>query len=272
MAETLPAKVEKAELGVDVFNPRTLVEAHQLASALYKSGLLPSEIKSAEAAFAILAKGHELGLKPMQSFDLICVIKGKPSLSAAGMRALCLARPDVCEYFRNVETTATKATFETKRRGDPQPVELTFTIEEAKRAGLVRPDSNWSKWPERMLEARASSALARLVYPDLVGGVYTPEEIQEFAPEVINGEVIDEELDDTRDNLGHLPEKPEPEGPPSDMFVSLCGEIADAETGADLDEVVKKHQSAWKARTISEGEHDELKARGKDRRKELTNP
>ena len=262
MAETLPAKVEKAELGVDVFNPRTLVEAHQLASALYKSGLLPSEIKSAEAAFAILAKGHELGLKPMQSFDLICVIKGKPSLSAAGMRALCLARPDVCEYFRNVETTATKATFETKRRGDPQPVELTFTIEEAKRAGLVRPDSNWSKWPERMLEARASSALARLVYPDLVGGVYTPEEIQEFAPEVINGEVVDDEP---------RPE-PEPEGPPSDMFVALCGEIADAQKGEDLDEVVKKHQSAWKARTISEGEHDELKARGKDRRKELTNP
>ena len=262
MAEKLPANIETKELAADVFNPRTLVEAHQLASALYKSGLLPSEIKSAEAAFAILAKGHELGLKPMQSFDLICVIKGKPSLSAAGMRALCLARRDVCEYFRNVETTTTKSTFETKRRGDPQPVELTFTIEEAKRAGLVRPDSNWSKWPERMLEARASSALARLVYPDLVGGVYTPEEIQEFAPEVINGEVIDDEP---------RPE-PELEGPPSDMFVSLCGEIADAQTGADLDDVVKQHQEVWKAKGISADEHADLKMRGKARRKELTNP
>ncbi len=262
MAEKLPANIETKELAADVFNPRTLVEAHQLASALYKSGLLPSEIKSAEAAFAILAKGHELGLKPMQSFDLICVIKGKPSLSAAGMRALCLARPDVCEYFRNVETTATKAAFETKRRGDPQPVELTFTIEEAKRAGLVRPDSNWSKWPERMLEARASSALARLVYPDLVGGVYTPEEIQEFAPEVINGEVIDDEP---------RPE-PEPEGPPSDLFMAYCDQIAEATDGDILTAVGKECAKAHKDGKVSPAEYDELKARGKARRKELTNP
>ena len=65
---------------------------------------------------------------------------------------------------------------------------------------------------------------------------------------------------------------PEPEGPPSDMFVSLCGEIADAETGSDLDEVVKKYQAAWKAKTISLGEKDEIMARGVERRKELTNP
>jgi hypothetical protein len=196
--ETLPATVKPTALRTpDPYDPATLAEAHQLALALFKSGLLPTEIKTAEAAFAILAKGHELGLKPMQSFDLICVIKGKPALSAAGMRALCLARPDVCEFFRNIETTPTKATFETKRRGDPSATKLTFTIDEAKRAGLVRPESNWTKWPERMLEARASSALARLVYPDLVGGIYTPEEIQEVAAAKGETTIIDAEIVET---------------------------------------------------------------------------
>ncbi len=176
---------------IRAYIPATIADAVTLAAALYKSGFLPQEVKTPEAAFAILAKGAELGFAPMQSFDLICVVRqradgtgGRPALTAAGMRALCLARPDICKYFTRLEASAITATFETQRQGDPKPVKMTFTIEEAKRAGLMRPDSGWVKFPERMLEARASAALARLVYADLVGGIYTPEEVEEFtAPE-----------------------------------------------------------------------------------------
>ena len=43
-------------------------------------------------------------------------------------------------------------------------------------AGLAGGD-NWRKHPKAMLRARALSAIARLVYPDLLLGVYDPDEL-----------------------------------------------------------------------------------------------
>ena len=51
----------------------------------------------------------------------------------------------------------------------------------AKEAELVKPGSNWVKTPTDMLVARCSVRLARLVYPDIVANVYTPDELQEIA-------------------------------------------------------------------------------------------
>jgi hypothetical protein len=50
----------------------------------------------------------------------------------------------------------------------------------ATRAGLVKPNSNWVKVPEDMLVSRCSARLARIKYPDLLFGLYTPEEVREI--------------------------------------------------------------------------------------------
>ena len=50
----------------------------------------------------------------------------------------------------------------------------------AERAGLVKPNSNWLKIPTDMLVARAQSRLCRMVYPDLLAGLYTPDELGEI--------------------------------------------------------------------------------------------
>ena len=52
-----------------------------------------------------------------------------------------------------------------------------WTIEMARTAGLVKEKSNWVKIPTDMLVARAQSRLARMVYPDLLAGLYTPDEL-----------------------------------------------------------------------------------------------
>lgn len=161
--------------------------AMQLADQLAKSSLIPTALRGKPAdVLVILMKGQELGLSPIQSLSEVSVIEGKPSSSAALKVALCVRRPDICEYFRMTESTATKATYETKRAGN-EPVSLSWTIEQAKTAGLTG-KQNWQRHPDAMLRARCSSALATAVYPDLVQGLMTFDEADEIPGSRINGQ------------------------------------------------------------------------------------
>jgi len=71
----------------------------------------------------------------------------------------------------------------------------SFTMDEARAAGLVRADSPWVKWKRRMLKHRACSFAARDAFPDIIGGTYSDEEM---APEqfAANQEVMMRKLDD----------------------------------------------------------------------------
>lgn len=165
------------------FEPTNLDQALALATTLSKSGLIPDSLKGKPSdVLVVLMTGREMGLGPMQSLRGISVIKGKPTMSADLMVAQCLRHRSVCEYFRMVESTATVARYQTKRAGS-EPVDLAWTMEDAQRAGLDG-SQTWKAHPAAMLRARCSSALARAVYPDLVGGMYEEGEGEEIAGKV----------------------------------------------------------------------------------------
>lgn len=171
-----------------MMDPRTAIAARgpedvwRMAAAVAKSGLYGC--KSAEEAMIRMATGMELGLSPMQSIRGVYVITtsgvSRPTMSADMMVGVCKSRPELCAYFRLVESTDTRATYETHRRGEPKPVAMTYTIEQAKRAGLAG-KGTWQAHPEAMLRARASSVLARAVYSDLLNGLYTEDEADDAA-------------------------------------------------------------------------------------------
>jgi hypothetical protein len=152
--------------------------ALRFAQAVIASGLAPN-VRTVEKAFVILATGAELGLTAMQSLRSIHIIDGKPSLSADLIVGL-VKRSPVCEWFQMVESTNTRAVYETKRSGEPAPARYEFATEDAHNAGLLS-KANWRKFPAAMLRARCSSALARAVYPDIVAGLYDPDEAGEFS-------------------------------------------------------------------------------------------
>lgn len=60
-----------------------------------------------------------------------------------------------------------------------------YTIEDAKRAGLIKPKGNWEKSPRSMLRARACSEGVRMVAPEVVAGYYTPEENEDVAADAV---------------------------------------------------------------------------------------
>lgn len=145
-----------------------------MAKTLIGSGFLPSAIKTPEQAVAIILTGKELGIPTMQALRQINVIQGKPTMAAELMLAMAYQHIPGFKYAV-VESTADHCTCRFERPGH-DPLVHTFSMADAKGMGLTGKD-NWNKQPATMLRWRCISSGLRLVCPDAIAGVYTPEEL-----------------------------------------------------------------------------------------------
>lgn len=163
-----------------------------LAERICRSALLPAAYrgKPVDAAIAMLY-GAEVGLPPMTALQRIVVINGRPTLDAQGLTSLI--RRAGHSIVGDVSPTA--ATIKGKRGDTGDEMTVTWTIEDAQRAGLIRgSDTPWHKFPSDMLWARAVSQLGRRLFSDVLLGLsYVPEEMEEVAQTVADdtGEIID---------------------------------------------------------------------------------
>ncbi len=161
--------------------PRNMIEAIKLATILFQSKLFSQWGTEAECLATILA-GRELGVQSLASLRGFHKIDGKPTMSASLMRGLVLQSRKQ-EYFQCIERTNDRATFKTLRKGNPQPTELTYTVDDARKAWTKSEaswnGSGWVKNPADMCAARASSKLARLEYDDVLFGLYATEEFDQ---------------------------------------------------------------------------------------------
>jgi hypothetical protein len=173
----------------------------QQAGELIRSGFLPSGIKTPEQAVAIMLKGRELGIPPMQALSHIHVINGKPTMSAELMLSQVLRlhpKTKISYPKRSGETCEIKV-----QRDGSEPSVFSFSIADAQAAGLMS-NPTWKKYPRAMLHARAVSEMARSLFPDAISGVsYTPEEMN--APVDENGEIIDVAVTETKSPLVQSP-------------------------------------------------------------------
>jgi hypothetical protein len=162
--------------------PQSIGDVRALANDVAKSKLFG--VPSPEAALVIMLTGHELGLTVMQSLRTIHTIENKPVLSADLVVALCRTHPD-CEFFRLKSCDAKSATWITKRRSEPDPLEMSFTWDDAVRAELTG-KQNWKRYPADMLKARAAVRLGRAAYQERLAGLYIADELEptHAAPQV----------------------------------------------------------------------------------------
>ena len=173
-----PQSVAMVRLDPHGLEPVGMDQAYRLASVLAKAGI--GGVKSAEDALARLLAGRELGIPAMTSIRQLYVFDGKIGMEATLMHALCLRSP-LCEYFEHVSTTDEETIFVAKRRGRPEK-RHSFTAKKAQDAGMMqrgehKEKNNYDRWLHQMLEARCKAQLARLVFPDILGGIYTRDEL-----------------------------------------------------------------------------------------------
>lgn len=143
------------------------------AAVLVKTGFLPGAIKTAEQALAIILTGRELGIPTMAALRSIDVIQGKPAVSPQLMLALINTTKEL-EHF-DCPTGKDGAVCTMKRKGRAAH-SAPFGPKEASALGLSD-KANYKSQPATMYQWRAVAACARVVFPDVILGLYTPDEM-----------------------------------------------------------------------------------------------
>lgn len=159
--------------------PQTLKGKYEMAGVLARSGLIPKGLDTAEKVFVALQWGHELQLSPMVAVNNIAVINGKPTLSADIMSAVVKRSPEYggVEWIKNSDTEAECKITRILPNGKTETVTSRFSIEDAKKAGLTNKQI-WQQYPRRMLKHRCLSYGLKDLFPDILAGLYTPEEME----------------------------------------------------------------------------------------------
>jgi hypothetical protein len=168
------------------FAPATITEAMEFSKMLADSTMVPRAYQGKPQDIMVCVQwGYEIGLAPMQALQNIAVINGKPSVYGDAAMALVQASAvceDVQEYFEGEGTPNPIAVCVAKRRGRKEVV-AKFSVEDAKRAGLWGKQGPWQAYPKRMMQMRARGFALRDAFPDVLKGLITAEEAQDYPDE-----------------------------------------------------------------------------------------
>lgn len=165
------------------FAPQTMTEAIEFSGMLAKSQMVPKAYQNKpEDVLVAIQWGFELGLAPLQALQNIACINGKPSVYGDAAMALVQNSPiceDVKEYFEGEGTSNPVAVCVAKRKNRSEVVSK-YSVEDAKRAGLWNKSGPWTQYPKRMLQMRARGFALRDAFPDVLKGLITVEEAQDY--------------------------------------------------------------------------------------------
>ena len=142
-----------------------------MGNAICRSGMFGCESKEAGIVFA-----------------LQCVVENKPPLEMAKnyhlVKGKLTKRADA--MLADFRRAGGKVTWDDLKNENVQSAIFdfegiktngSFSMDDAQRAGLIRKGSAWDKTPAAMLRARCISETLRAIAPEIVQGVYVPEEI-----------------------------------------------------------------------------------------------
>jgi hypothetical protein len=166
---------------VSALIPQNLEEAFRVASAFAASGLAPQSLKGPEAILVAIMAGAELGFAPYQAMQSFAVINGRASIWGDAIPALLWSKGFDLEEWWDSEDEPTRATCRVTRPSG-KVIERTFTLADAKKAGLIGKTGPWQTATKRMLLMRARAFAARDGAADVLRGMAVYEEVQDFTP------------------------------------------------------------------------------------------
>lgn len=137
-----------------------------------------------EGIFAIIQKAKATNVNPLDALNGgMYYVQGKVEMSAFMMNQLI--RQAGHSISKDQQSDDAVCILHGKRADSGDTWTEIFSINDAKRAGIYREGTGWTKYPRNMLFARALSNLARMLFPDVIRGCYVEGEIGTEAVELI---------------------------------------------------------------------------------------
>lgn len=137
-------------------------------------------------AFSIAMYARELNVPIMSAlFGGFSNIMGKITIAPQLMNAMIRRAGHKLKVDSNDQRSIIVGT----RKDTGETCEVSFSLEDARKAGLIKPNGGWEKYPSDMCFARALSRLARRLFPDVIGMSYVESEIEDAEVEEVTGEV-----------------------------------------------------------------------------------
>ena len=121
------------------------------------------------------------GKAPLELAKTYHIIEGKLTMRADAMLGRYLTTGGKVKWLVRSDTEV-RAIWSK----DGNDIEIASTLEEFKNNGIALSakgglKDNWRKFPKQMLTARNVSEAVRLLAPQIISGIYTPEEVSDFS-------------------------------------------------------------------------------------------
>jgi len=176
-----PVSTRQGLAGAFTLVPQSFNQAMQVAELLAQSQFVPQSFRGKTGdILAAIMYGAEVGLSPMVSLQSIAVINGRPALWGDSVMALLMSHPKfggLHEEWTGEGVNLT-AVCEIKRKGIDSPFFGTFSVADAKQAGLLGKSGTWTTYPRDMLMWKARHRAIRQGFADMLKGLMMAEDIQ----------------------------------------------------------------------------------------------
>lgn len=194
----LPAPIQEqpqraiVALGERGFRPTDLDGVVRLSKYILASGFAPRGMERVESIVVAIGMGLEIGLSPMQALQSVAVVNGRPAVFGDAALALVRASGLLTSYTEEWVGDAPKPGAKpaewpssygcrvTVGRKGEEPHSETFTVEDARSAGLWGKAGPWSQYPKRMLMWRSRTFALRTGFGDVLRGVAIAEEVRDL--------------------------------------------------------------------------------------------
>lgn len=184
-------------LGImDVFMPRTRPELLETCSLVSNSSICPKGMKGdVMAVLACIEIGERFNLTLLAAIQNITFISGRMCMWGDVMLGIVRASP-LCisiheEFTGNIKDGSAQAVCTITRKGEEHPIVRSFSFEDAKRAGLWGKQGPWVNYPARMLQMRARGFALRDAFPDVLAGIITREEAEDYVVDARSGSKVE---------------------------------------------------------------------------------
>jgi len=205
-------------------------EMERMAIAFAKSQLFG--MKTVDQALALMITAVAEGKHPGSIASEYHIIQGKASLRSDAMLARFQQSGGKVEWHDHTDEKVA-ATFSHPQGG---VLRIDWDMARAKAAGIAGKD-NWKNYPRQMLRARVISEGVRSVFPAVLQGMYTPEEVADFSAPAKSL---------PRDIVTSAPDK-------EDAVTVEVEVVEDTPWYAPVEDLIGKHDSSANGFLISKG-------------------